>query len=254
MHASESEISRANRTFWDSDAQRYHDDHTAYLSGFYWCPEMLHESDAQLLGTPEEVASARILEVGCGSAPCTQELQGASTLATGCDLSSHMLRHAKQTLPLVQADVLALPYLDDSFDIVFSAFGALPFVADLDAALAEIARVIRLGGRFVFSVTHPMRWVFPDDPHSMTAEIPYFARAYEEYDDNGALTYAEYHRTFGDWVRALRSEGFSLSDVLEPEWPDHLTEEWGQWSPERGRVFPGTAIFVTTFSGGRSTL
>lgn len=34
-------------------------------------------------------------------------------------------------------------------------------------------------------------------------------------------------------------------DVIEPEWPDTLTENWGQWSPERGRIFPGTAIFVT---------
>ena len=33
-----------------------------------------------------------------------------------------------------------------------------------DAALAEAARVLRPGGRWVFSVTHPIRWAFPDDP------------------------------------------------------------------------------------------
>ena len=60
----------------------------------------------------------------------------------------------------------------------------------------------------------------------------------------GELTYAEYHRTFGDWVRALGQAGFWLADVVEPEWPANLNITWGQWSPKRGAIFPGTAIFV----------
>lgn len=247
-----SRASHANRRFWDADAARYHAEHAQYLSGFYWCPEMLAESEAQLLGTADELASSRIVEVGCGSAPCTRELIDASLTATGCDLSMEMLRHAEPGTPLVQADVLDLPYLDNSFDVAFSAFGALPFVEDLDRALNEVARILRPGGRFVFSVTHPMRWVFPDDPESLTAEIPYFARAYEEFED-GELVYAEYHRTFGDWVRGVRGAGFTLDDVIEPEWPDNLEQRWGQWSPERGRLFPGTAIFVTTLGSIKSS-
>ncbi|MFC7571989.1 hypothetical protein ACFQX8_05770 [Klenkia terrae] len=43
-----------------------------------------------------------------------------------------------------------------------SAFGGLPFVADVRGALAEVARVLRPGGRFVASVNHPLRWPFPD--------------------------------------------------------------------------------------------
>lgn len=235
--------SQANRRFWDADAPRYHADHAAYLSSFYWCPEMLHEADARLLG---DVSGSSILEVGCGSAACTEWLskQGAR-LATGFDISAGMLSRANPSLPLSQADVLAIPYRDNAFDIAFSAFGALPFVAELDVALAEIHRVLRPGGRFVFSVTHPMRWVFPDDPEVFTAAISYFDRAYEERDAHGELTYAEYHRTFGDWVRALRGAGFSLLDVTEPTWPANLDTTWGQWSPARGALFPGTAIFST---------
>ncbi len=235
--------SQANRRFWDADAQRYHADHAEYLSSFYWCPEMLHEADARLLG---DVTGTSILEVGCGSAACTEWLtsQGAR-LVTGFDISAGMLARAADGLALTQADVLAIPYRDNAFDTVFSAFGALPFVAELDVALAEIRRVLRPGGRFVFSVTHPMRWVFPDDPDIFTAAISYFDRAYEERDSSGALTYAEYHRTFGDWVHALRTAGFSLLDVTEPTWPTDLTTTWGQWSPARGALFPGTAIFST---------
>lgn len=242
MSAASFSASSANRDFWDSDADSYHAEHPEYLSSFYWCPEMLHEADAQLLG---DVSSATILELGCGSAPCTRWLQGRARFATGFDLSSGMLSHAAPELPLIQADALALPYHDGSFDVVFSAFGALPFVADLDAALREVHRVLRPRGRFVFSVPHPMRWVFPDDPQNLTAELSYFERAYLEQDANGKLNYAEFHRTMGDWVRALQVRGsFEIRNLIEPEWPESLDITWGQWSPERGTIFPGTAIFV----------
>ena len=195
--------SRANRAFWDADAADYHAAHPEYLSDFHWCPEMLAESDAHLLG---DVRGAAVLEIGCGSAPCAawvKEQQAGDGFVAGFDLSAGMLARARDGVPLVQADVLAIPFASETFDIAFSAFGGLPFVPDVGAALREVSRVLTDDGRFVFSVTHPMRWVFPDDPASMEASISYFQREYEEYDEQGQLTYAEYHRTFGDWVREL---------------------------------------------------
>lgn len=234
--------SQANRRFWDADAERYHATHPEYLDGFYWCPEMLSEQEGHLLG---DVSSAHVIEIGCGSAPCASWLrQRGAGFVAGFDISRAMLAKAAPGVPLVQADVLAMPFADAAFDVAFSAFGALPFVADIYCALREVARVLAPGGRFVFSVNHPMRWVFPDDPAAMTAEIPYFEREYVEYGEDGERTYAEFHRTFGDWVHALGRAGFWLADVIEPEWPEGLDITWGQWSPERGRIFPGTAIFV----------
>jgi len=64
-------------------------------------------------------------------------------------------------------------------------------------------------------------------------------------DGDGTLRYVEHHRTVGDWVRLLTAAGFVLTDVVEPEWPEHLERSWGGWSPLRGRQIPGTAIFVT---------
>ena len=49
--------------------------------------------------------------------------------------------------------------------VVFTAYGVVPFVADSGrGAWREAARVLRPGGRFVFSTTHPVRWAMPDDP------------------------------------------------------------------------------------------
>jgi hypothetical protein len=47
----------------------------------------------------------------------------------------------------------------------------------------------------------------------------------------------------GDFVRELTGAGLTLVDLVEPEWPAEHTRIWGQWSPLRGRLFPGTAIF-----------
>jgi SAM-dependent methyltransferase len=245
----------ASRAWWDADADDYQAEHGDFLgtADFVWCPEGLREADAGLLG---DVRGATVLEVGCGSAPCARWLvaQGAHTV--GLDLSAGMLRHAVADnaatgtdLPLVQASADQLPFADGSFDLACSAFGAVPFVADSGAVLREVARVVRPGGRWVFAVTHPMRWIFPDDPGpgGLTVVQSYFDRTpYLEVDDTGAATYVEHHRTMGDYVRQLHEAGLLLTGLVEPEWPEWLDREWGQWSPLRGRLFPGTAIFCCT--------
>ena len=246
---------RANRRWWDADADDYHAEHGVFLgdADFVWCPENLREDEAQLLGDPAVVAGGRWLEVGCGSAPCSRWLARRGISVVGFDVSTGMLRHAREAaartgirVPLVQADVCQLPFATASFDGAFAAFGAIPFVTDSAGAMREVARVLRPGGRWVFSTTHPMRWMFPDDPgpRGLTVIQSYFDRSpYVEVDGDGVPAYAEHHRTLGDRIRELTAAGFVLEQLLEPEWPEGFSGVWGQWSPERGAVFPGTAIY-----------
>ena len=250
---------RASRAWWDADADAYHRTHGEFLGvdsdegEFVWCPEGLHEGDVALLG---EIAGKRILEVGCGSAPCSRWLAANGAHPVGLDLSMGMLARGLDAIdrggprvPLVQAGAESLPFADESFDLACSAFGGVPFVADPGLVMAEVARVLRPGGRWVFSVNHPMRWIFPDDPGEagLTATIPYFDRTpYVEVDDQGVPTYVEHHRTIGDRVRDIVAAGLLVTDIVEPQWPEWLDREWGQWSPLRGQLFPGTAIFVCT--------
>jgi len=108
-----------------------------------------------------------------------------------------------------------------------------------------VARVLRPGGSWVFAVTHPVRWAFPDDPEGLTAVRSYFdRRPYVETDDDGAVVYAEHHRTLGDHVADLVGAGFRLERLVEPEWPAGHERTWGGWGPVRGALLPGTAIFV----------
>ncbi len=249
---SAAEAARANRRWWDADAEEYLAEHLQDIGEveFLWCPEGLTEAAAGLLGP---VTGQRVLEVGCGSAPCSRWLLTQGATVVGADLSIRMLRHSVAAtgrtglgVPVAQADACFLPFADESFDLACSSFGAVVFVADSTRVMAEVARVLRPGGRWVFSVTHPMRWAFPDDPGpaGLTVQRSYFDRTpYVEVDAEDRPTYVEAHRTMGDRVREIVAAGFALTDVIEPEWTPGRTREWGQWSPLRGALMPGTAIY-----------
>ena len=247
------ESARAGRYWWDGAADAYQAEHGDFLGdvGFVWSPEGVDEADARLLG---DVSGARVLEVGCGAGQCGRWLRAEGVReVVGFDLAWRQLQHSvridAQTgyrLPAVQADAQRMPFADRAFDVVFSAFGAFPFVPAAEAALAEAARVLKPGGRFVFSVTHPIRWCFPDDPteHGLKVRQSYFdRRAYVEEDDEGRAIYVEHHHTLGDWLRGIVGAGLVPRDLVEPEWPEENDQVWGGWGPVRGRMIPGTAIF-----------
>lgn len=251
--ADHAESVRASRSWWDAEAAAYQAEHGTLLGDaeLMWGPEGVYESDLHLLGP---VAGLDVLEFGAGAGQGSRwcAAQGARAVAT--DLSGAMLRQGaaldagRRTRPsaYVECDAAALPFTDASFDVVFSAYGALPFVADSAGVLREVARVLRPGGHTVFSVTHPFRWSLPDVPGPQGLEVrhSYFDRSpYVEQDGAGRATYVEHHRTMGDRVREVVAAGLVLEDLVEPEWPDGAEHEWGGWSPLRGRLVPGTAIF-----------
>lgn len=248
------ETLRATRSWWDATAADYQAEHGEFLgdADFVWGPEGVREADVRLLG---DVAGLVGVEIGCGAAQCSRWLAAQGAWVVGLDLSAGQLAAAGPAaertgirVPLVQADARLIPLRDGSMDFACSAFGALPFVGDTDQVMREVARVLRPGGRWVFSVTHPVRWCFPDDPGpgGLVATASYFDRTpYVETGDDGTATYVEHHHTIGDWISQLVDTGLVVDALLEPQWPAGHARPWGQWSPLRGRILPGTAIFVS---------
>ncbi len=251
------EAVRAGRGWWDAEAEAYYAEHGRFLgdTALVWGPEGWTEEDLGLLG---DLDGLDVLEVGSGAAQggrwCAS--RGARVVAT--DLSAGMLRVARRVdagapgpgfapPAYVQCDGARLPFAPGSFDRVVTAHGVLAFVPDLTGTLQEWARVLRPGGRCVFSVPHPVRWAFPDVPgaEGLTVSHSYFdRRPYVEETDDGVATYSEHHRTLGDLVRAVVAAGLRLVDLVEPEWPPGRDHVWGGWSRLRGELLPGTAVLV----------
>src|SRR3712207_2643176 len=104
----------------------------------------------------------------------TQELGRSGAFAVGADLSVGMLRAGRRTrpaVPLLAGDALALPFADATFHAVTISF-ALRNVVEPDAALRELARVTRPGGRLVVC-----EFSHPTNPAFRTAYLSYLMRS-----------------------------------------------------------------------------
>lgn len=100
----------------------------------------------------------RVLDAACGTGDLALAARAAGGDVVGLDFSERMLERARRKsreIEWVRGDLLALPFPDASFDSATVGFG-IRNVEDLEAALRELARVLRPGGRLaVLDITRP---------------------------------------------------------------------------------------------------
>jgi demethylmenaquinone methyltransferase/2-methoxy-6-polyprenyl-1,4-benzoquinol methylase len=100
----------------------------------------------------------RVLDVCCGTGDFAVEAERRGGRVVGLDFSERMLERARRksgTIEWVHGDALSLPFPDGAFDAVTVGFGVRN-LASLERGLAELARVLRPGGRVaVLEITRP---------------------------------------------------------------------------------------------------
>jgi SAM-dependent methyltransferase len=147
----------------------------------------------ELVARLHDLDLGSVLEVAAGTGVLTRAIAArlrASVAITATDLSPSMLDYAQSVgtaRPVVwqTADVIDLPFADASFDAVVCQFGVM-FFPDRPAAFAEVSRVLRPGGVFLFTVwdaienndfaavvTDAVAALFPDDPPDFLPRTPY---------------------------------------------------------------------------------
>jgi ubiquinone/menaquinone biosynthesis C-methylase UbiE len=162
-HASEDEVAAAfhdpklaNLLYHDWEAGTY--DAKWSISFDQRCIDYARERFAHVAGR-DGWPYARSLELGCGTGFFTLNLKLAGVIAEGhvSDLSPGMVEVAQRNARALGfevegrvADAERLPYDDETFDIVIG-HAVLHHIPDLDACFAEILRVLKPGGRFVFA-------------------------------------------------------------------------------------------------------
>jgi len=113
---------------------------------------------------------ALVVDLACGTGDLCTELRRSGYRAIGADFSHGMLEHATTDAPLVEADILRLPFADASLDGATCGF-ALRNVTDLGDLFRETARVLRPGGRAAF-----LDASVPDNPVMRAGHGLYFHR------------------------------------------------------------------------------
>ena len=180
------------------------------------------------------VEGKMVLDHCCGDAIFASLAWPGKEITAGCDISPDALALARQRgvyQRLEQCDVsLPLPFAAASFDVVFNNSG-LEHVGDLDAALAQIAAVLKPGGRLVFNVLNAryFQW-WPLDQSAMEGY-----RAWQPF--HHALDSAE-------WRRRLAAVGLEVSDIQ------------GYFPPEASRVLAKLDCLFSgaSLAGRRSSL
>jgi SAM-dependent methyltransferase len=175
----------------------------------------------ELIGS---VLGKRILDLGCGDAALGRELlgRGAATY-TGVDGSRRMVDVAEKTLAGTVGQVIAhtiedWAYPKAAFDLVTARL-VLHYVADLQSLCAQVYRALIPGGRFVFSVEHP---VITSCDRGWPAGSPRQDWIVDNYFDTGpritnwlGRTVLKYHRTVEDHFLTLQSVGFVVEQLRE---------------------------------------
>ncbi|MCC7367743.1 MAG: methyltransferase domain-containing protein [Chloroflexi bacterium] len=222
------------------DGPRFYDDHDVFTT--YQRHRSRDESPNDTLEKPDlldligEAAGRRVIDLGCGDAQIGRELLDAGAAAyLGVEPSENMLRLAREALAGTSGRVVAATIEDwvappASADLVISRL-ALHYVDDIGETFRRVFAGLAAGGRFVFSVEHPVitscnrayehggqrqEWIV-DDYHVSGRRVTRWL--------GGDVV--KYHRGIAEYFGALQEAGFVVEALREarPQRANFLREE-----------------------------
>lgn len=178
-----------------------------------------------LLPAPDGIT----VDIGCAEGRLPRELARRGHSVVAVDGSETMVRAAREADPELDirlGDASALPLADGSAGLAVASMALMNF-EDLDGAVAEVARVLRPGGRFCFSIVHPLNsWGDAGDGDRDSASYLETARYRDEAHESGeTIVLNDIHRPLAAYFDALAAAGFAVEALREPRPdPEHAVE------------------------------
>ena len=219
---------------WETHAQWWIDGFTAGAD-----PE--YEEQILPLAAEELAGAKRILDIGCGDGQVARLAAfGGAEFVVGVDPTWNQIRIAADRgggIHVARAGADGLPFVDESFD---AAVACLVFehIRSVDTAIAEVARVLRPGGRFCFFLNHPLLqtpgsgWIddqILDPPEQYWRIGPYLIEeeSIEEVEKDVFIPFI--HRPLSRYVNALAKNGLLVERMEEPAPPPGFLERAAEY-------------------------
>src|SRR4051794_36304530 len=236
-----------NQAWWDERVAGHVDSDFYDVARFREGGSTLRPFEREEVG---DVAGKRLVHLQCHFGLDSMSWARAGATVRGLDFSGPAVETANALADelgidasFVQSDIYdAVRALDgERFDVVYTGFGALNWLPDLDRWAAIIAELLKPGGFLYLSEFHPITWIYADaEP---TIELDYFHHPEgESFDDQEEGSYAdldvptrnnatiEWAHTLADVVSAVLGAGLRLEVLHEHDYTlfprfKHLIED-----------------------------
>lgn len=201
-----------NRKSWNQRVDVHMDSDFYDMEGFLSGKTSLNSIEMELLG---DIRGKEILHLQCHFGQDTISLAREGAIVTGVDLSDKAIDRAKALasqcdveVSFIQCDIYDLPnHLDRQYDIVFTSYGTIGWLPDLDKWASVVSRYLRPQGQFVIVEFHPVVWMFDQD----------FKKIEFNYFNTGAIVENE-EGTYADKKAPISQQSIvwnhSLSEVV----------------------------------------
>lgn len=159
---------KINKASWNQRTDAHLKSEFYDVPAFLQGKSSLNSIELDLLG---DIQGKSLLHLQCHFGQDTISLARLGARATGVDLADKAIDSArvladkaKVEADFICCDVYDLPnQLDEKFDIVFTSYGTIGWLPDLDRWAGVVSHFLKPGGRFVFVEFHPVVWMFDDD-------------------------------------------------------------------------------------------
>jgi len=222
-----------------------------------------HVNTPAFLAMLPDVKELAGLDIGCGEGHNTRLLAHRGATMTAVDISGAFLRHAhaaERQMPrgirYQNASALALPFADAAFDFA-TAFMCLMDAAEPEQAVREAYRVVKPGGFFQLSITHPCfqtplwRWVhdekgqrlgvvcgkYFDREDGQVVEWTFGTAPAELKQKFGNFRIPCFDRTLSEWTNTLLDAGFVIERFCEPKADDKTLRDFPSLADTRAVAY-----------------
>jgi len=223
----QNEYIETNRQSWNERVEPHVQSDFYDMEGFKNGKTSLRNIELNLLG---DVKGKSILHLQCHFGQDTLSLARMGASVTGVDLSDKAIEKAQNltnelgfNAEFICCDVYSLPqHLTKQYDIVFTSYGTIGWLPDMDQWAGIVAQFLKPGGKFVFVEFHPVVWMFDDDFNGVAYRYFKSDAIVETNEGTYADTAAPIKTQTISWnhgmaevVSALLKKGITLVDLQE---------------------------------------
>jgi len=215
-------------------SRRLWEEHASWwIEGFTEGADPEYEDQIIPLAVAEQGGAGRVLDLGCGDGQIARALASTGVSVVGVDPTTNQIDVAAERAGgpvFAQAGAAVLPFSDGAFDGVIACL-VFEHIDDVDAAIGEVARVLRPGGRFTFLLNHPLLqtpgsgWIddhMVDPPEQYWRIGPYLVEAETVEQVELGVHIRFLHRPLSRYLNALAAVGLVLERMDEPAPPERF--------------------------------